>query len=225
MRASQPTPVSQIQARPSLLDAPVHPVGVQLRARRSARLVIIGILFACLGSLTMAWAWTATQDSQTVVLMAKDVARGARVEASDLATTTLGRADGVAVLPADQASQIVGQYAWVDLPAGSLPGAGSVGAQVVPAGTAHVGLRLGAGRLPSQPLPAGARVTLVAVPSAMDNDRNPGAQFEAIVVAAPRATSDGASWLLDVQVNDGSAAAVAALAAAERVSVVRKADG
>lgn len=204
---------------------PQRPSGVQLRARRSMRLVIIGVLFASIGALAMGWAWSGTQESQTVVLMASGVSRGELIEASDLTTTTLGRAVGVQVVPADQASSMVGQYARTDLPAGSLPGPDSVGAQVVPIGYAHVGLRLDAGRLPSQPLPAGANVVLVAVPSQLDSERTPGAQFDAVVVSPPRATSDGTGWLLDVQVADAQAAEVVALAAAERIAVVRKADG
>lgn len=227
MLASLATPErpASAPAGRSMLDAPLRPAAVQLRARRSTRLIVIGLLCACLGSLAMAWAWRGSQDSQTVLLMAKGVARGAAIQASDLTTTTLGRADGVAVVSAAEASGIIGQYARVDLPAGSLPGPGSVGGQAVPGGAAHVGLRLAAGRLPSQPLPAGSRVTLVAVPAAMDNERSSGAQFEAVVVAAPQATTDGGSWLLDVQVDEVSAAAIAALAATERVAVVRKADG
>ena len=65
----------------------------------------------------------------------------------------------------------------------------------------------------------------MAVPAPMDAERGPGAQFEAVVVSTPTVTSDGGSWLLDVQVEQGSAAAVAALAASDRISVIRKADG
>lgn len=217
MRASPPTPAAPVPAQ--------RPAAVQLRARRGTRLMVLGVLCCCVGSLGMAWAWTSAQDSQTVVLMAASVSRGEQIEASDLTSTTLGRAQGVSVLPVDQASTLVGQFARIDLPAGSLPGSTSVGPQVVPPGTAHVGLRLSAGRLPAQSLPSGCRISLVAVPSAMDNDRSAGAQYEAWVVAPPVPTTDGSGWLIDVQVDEASAAAVAALASAERIAVVRRADG
>jgi len=226
MRASPHPPAAHsARTRATTAELPPRPATVQLRARRSPRLIVIGVLCACLGGLAMAWAWSGTQESRTVVLMAKPVARGDQVESADLTTTTIGRAVGVAVLPAAELPGLIGQYARVDLPAGSLVGPGSVGARVVPAGSAHVGLRLAAGRLPSGPLPAGASISLVAVPGPMDAERGAGVQFEAVVVSAPTQTPDGGSWLLDVQLDQGSAAAVAALAASDRISVIRKADG
>lgn len=208
-----------------LPQAPQRPAAVQLRARRSNRLIVIGVLCACLGALIMAWAWTGTQESQTVVLMAADVARGEQLEAADLTTTTLGRADGVTVVPADRVAGLVGKFALVDLPAGSLPGPDAIGSHLVPAGAAQLGLKLAAGRLPSQPVPPGTRIWLIAVPGPMDSDTTPGAQYEAIVASTPQATADGSGWLVDVQVEEIVAGQVAALAAVDRVAVVRRGDG
>ena len=93
MRASPRPPAAQpARARPATAEPPPRPAAVQLRARRSTRLIIIGVLCACLGGLAMAWAWSGTQESRTVVLMAKAVARGDLVESTDLTTTTIGRA-------------------------------------------------------------------------------------------------------------------------------------
>ena len=217
MALSRPRP-------PTDLAPPQRPAAVQLRARRSNRLIVLGVLCACLGALIMAWVWTGTQESQTVVVMAAHVARGEQVEAADLTTTTLGRADGVAVVSADQASALVGQYALVDLPAGSLPGPDAVGVLVVPAGHAQLGLRLAAGRLPSQPLPPVTRVWLIAVPGAMDANTGPGAQYEAVVASAPLVTTDGNGWLVDVQVEESVAGQLAALAAVDRIAMVRRGD-
>ncbi len=225
MSASQAWQPSPPPARPAISEPPQRPAAVQLRARRDTRLVVIGILCACLGALVMAWAWSGTQQSQQVVLMTSSVARGQVIESHHLTTTTIGRAQGVSVLPAEQASELVGQHARTDLPAGSLVGPDSVGASVVPAGAAHVGLRVAAGQLPNQPLPVGAYVTLVEVPSGMDAEREPGAEFGATVATSPVPTTDGGSWLLDVQVDQYSASSIAALAAAERIAIVRNGDG
>lgn len=218
------------RVRPSVTSStqpshvPQRPVNVQLRARRSNRLIVIGVLCACLGALIMAWAWTGAKESQAVVVMVKDVARGEQIEASDLMTTTLGRADGVAVVAADRAPGLVGHFARVDLPAGSLPGPGAVGADVVPSGTAQVGLKLASGRLPSQMLRPGTRVWLVEVPGPMDASTTAGTQFEAVLACAPQLTADGTGWLVDVQVDESVAASIAALGAVDRIAIVRRSD-
>lgn len=202
---------------------PPRPAPVQVRARRSPRLIVIGILCACLGSLVMAWVWSSTQESQAVVVMSADVYRGEQITATDLAVTTLGRANGVQVIPADQSEQLVGQFAKVDLPAGSLPGPTAVGEQLIAAGSVQLGLRLSAGRLPNQPLPPGSQVSLIGVPSGQDATTAGAQSYAATVVSAPQANSDG-SWLLDVQVAEAAAAPIAILAAGDQIVLVRKAD-
>lgn len=206
---------------------PRPPAAVQLRARRSPRLIVIGVLCACLGALGMAWAWQATQFSQQVVLVAADVARGERIEATDLTTTTIGAAPGVATVPADQLDTLIGQYAQVDLSAGGLVGPASFGPEVLPLGTSQVGLRLAAGRLPSQALPPGSQVVLVAVPNQLAGQQDEFVEelFEAVVVSTPTALPDGQTWLVDVQVASEDAPRVAALAASEQIALVRKGVG
>ncbi len=210
---------------PAPLELPTRPSGVQLRARRSTRLIIVGVLCVCIGALASAWAWNQAQEPQPVLVLAKDVARGGQIEASDLTTTDVGRATGVAVVPAESAASLIGQYAQTDLPAGSLVGPNSIGAQAVAPGQTHIGLKLAAGRLPSQTMPPGTRVLLVAVPGPMDDDHGPGAQFEAVLVTAPQGNADGSNFLVDVEVDESVAAAIAALAAQDRLTMVRKADG
>lgn len=205
---------------------PPRPQAVQLRARRSPRLMVIGLLCACLGALGMGWAWNSQSQTQSVVLVTRDISRGELIRPTDLASTTLTGGSGVAVVPADQAAGLVGQYALGDLADGTLLAPGAIGDQVVPAGAAQLGLRLAAGRLPSQLLPPGAPVRLVAVPNGTGSGAasEPGQTFDAIVVSAPQQLSDGA-WVLDVQVADEVAAQLAALAAQDQLVVVRKADG
>lgn len=207
-------------------ELPARPAGVQLRARRSPRLVVIGLLCACLGALVMGWAWNAQSHSQSVLMVTRDISRGELIKPTDLATTTLTGGSGVAVVPADQASALVGQYALGGLTSGALLAPGQIGAQAVPAGSAQLGLRLTAGRLPSQPMPPGARVRLVAVPGGAADAAaaESTVEFDAVVVSSPQQTTDGA-WVFDVQIADQLASQVAALAAGDRLVVVRKADG
>lgn len=45
---------------------------------------------------------------------------------------------------------------------------------------------------------------------------------DAVVVAAPKATSDHGSWLVDVEVDSGNAARLAGLASLDRIAVVER---
>ncbi|MFB9618582.1 SAF domain-containing protein [Brooklawnia cerclae] len=221
--AGRSKPSAAAPQRPPVL--PQRPDDVRLRARRNPRLIVIGILCACLGSLGMAWAWSTAQDSRTVVVVAHSVSRGQQIGPGDLTTTTLGAGAGLATLSSERADELIGRYALVDMPAGSLVGPDSIGDRVVPQGAAHVGLRLQAGRLPNRPLPSGTPVLLVEVPGPSDQQTAPGIEVEAVVVSAPQALADGQTWVVDVQVDDASAATVAALAAVDRLALVRLADG
>lgn len=195
-----------------------------LRPRRSPRLVIIGVLVACLGALGAAVAWTQMTRSAPVVVVISDVARGEVVKAADLGVANVGTPPGVESFPADRLQELVGKRALVDLPAGVLVGPGSIGEPVTPAGTSHVGLKLAAGRLPTSPMPAGTRVLLVPVqaPGAEKAGASLGAAIEASVVSQPEQLPDGASWVVDVAVDDAQAVTVARLAATDSLVVVRQ---
>lgn len=188
-------------------------------------MVAAGVLLACLGGLGAGAAWSQATEASQVVVMARAVERGEVVEVADLATTTIGSAPGVTTLSADRLAAVIGKQALTDLPAGSLLGAGSVG-DPAPSDGAVLGLRLAAGRLPQQAMPAGTAVLIVPVPSSQagqqDTTEPAGPPVEATVVTAPQPLQDGASWVVDVQVAEASAVAVAGLAASDRVVLVKK---
>lgn len=226
MVASPPAMFVRAQAQPASepVELPARPPEVRLRARRNPRLIVLGVLCACVGALVMGWAWSSRTDSQAVVLVTRDVGRGAQISAADLSTTTLSGGAGVSVVPADQAQSLIGQYAVQDLQAGSLLSPQAIGTQVVPPGTAHLGLRLAVGRLPNQPLPPGTPIWLVTVDAGASDEAAGDQKFDAIVISAPAPGSDGA-WVFDVQVAEDQAAQVAAFAAQDQLTAVRKADG
>lgn len=183
----------------------------------------IGILLAVLGGLGAGAAWSQASQASTVVVARHAIPRGQVISASDLTVATVGSLPGVSTIPGDQLSSLVGQQALVDLPSGALVAQGSIGTPVTKAGTAQLGVRVTAGRLPTQPIPVGATVLLVPVPAAGNQAPATTKPIEAIVVAAPQAMPDGVSWVLDVEVPEDQAAALAQLAAAEQIVVVRKA--
>lgn len=199
------------------------PVAAHLRPRRSPRLVAAGVLLACLGGLGGALAWQQASHANQVVVATRSVPRGATIGAGDLAVVTIGPAPGVHTVPASRMTSLVGQQALADLPAGSLVGQESVGHADLAPGTAQLGLKLGAGRVPNQAMPPGTPVQLVEV----TGERGTSGQLvvEARLVTAPQSLPDGGSRLVDVAVPQAQAQRLADLAAHDLLVVVRQAGG
>ena len=135
-----------------------------LRARRSPRLILIGLLCTCLGGLGCAVAWQRTTHAHQVIVVARALARGEQVGAGDLTTTSIGAASGVSTVAADRLDALVGRTALVDLPSGALVTADSIGDSAIAPGTSVIGLHLPAGRVPSTLVP-GADVVLATAPA------------------------------------------------------------
>ncbi|EFS92945.1 flagellar biosynthesis protein FlgA [Propionibacterium sp. NM47_B9-13] len=155
--------------------------------------------------------------------MTRAVGQGEIVRNTDIGLTSVAVDRAVATIPADQLDKIVGRHALVDLSSGQLLGSHSVGELRVAPGRSRVGLRLAAGRLPTVSLPAGSHVTVVE--TSPDKDTGTVSQLstvDAVVVAAPKATGDHSSWLVDVEVDSGDAARLADLASLDRIAVVER---
>lgn len=199
------------------------PVATHLRPRRSPRLIAVGALLTCLGGLGGALAYQDASHANRVVVMARSVPRGGTIGSSDLSVVTIGPAPGVHTIAGDRLRSLVGQQALNDLPAGSLVGEESIGQATLPAGSSQLGLKLAAGRVPHQSMPAGTPVQLVEV----SGDKGESGQLvvEATLVTAPQVLSDGSSHVLDVAVPQAQAQKVADLAAHDLLVVVRKAGG
>lgn len=135
-----------------------------LRARRSPRLIVLGLLCACLGGLGSALALHQLTDARQIVVVSHDVARGETVRAADLGTVSVGAASGMSVVPADQLDSLVGRTALVDLGRGEAVAPGNIGDARIAAGRSHVGLRLPAGRVPGG-ITVGSPVVVRAPPA------------------------------------------------------------
>lgn len=203
--------------------APSAPVAAHLRPRRSPRLVAAGVLLACLGGLGGALAYQDASHANQVVVMARTVPRGSTIGTNDLSVVTIGPAPGVHTVAGDRLRSLVGQQALNDLPAGSLVGQESVGQTALPQGAAQLGLKLGAGRVPNQAMPAGTPVQLVEVTG--DKGASGELVVDATLVTAPQVLPDGSSHVLDVAVPQAQAQRLADLAAHDLLVVVRRAGG
>ncbi|MFT3888459.1 MAG: SAF domain-containing protein [Arachnia sp.] len=191
-----------------------RPEGVQLRARRSPRLIALGILLVVLGGLAAAAVYSANSDHRLVVAMARDVSRGTVLQADDLEQVEVAGGIAADALPAEQLTTLVGRHTLTDLPQGSFPQARHVGDDPLPAGQSLVGLRLPMGRIPVSPLPPGTRVAVVGVGEGEQQ------RIEGVVAAPLSPIDDGASFAVDLRVADADAPGLARLAATDAAALI-----
>jgi hypothetical protein len=188
-----------------------RPEGVQLRARRSPRLIALGVLLIVLGALGAAALYTTATHHRQAVAMAKDVIRGQEIGISDLTIRELPGDQEDAIDPQEM-DGLVGKRALFDLPAGSFPTTRRVGEWPVPEGNVMLGLKLGPGKMPTSPLVPGQKIQLLDLEQSAP-------MAEAVVAALPVKLDDGTTWLLDVSVPQDQAPAVATRAAADQVAI------
>lgn len=191
-----------------------RPDGVKLRARRSPKLIALGVLLVVLGGLGAAALYLSTADYRPVVVMAKSVQRGDVIQRADLTVVEVPSTLGVKGLGASDLTGIVGQQALSDLPEGAFPSRSLVGDDPLPDGQSIVGLRLPLGRVPTSSMPPGTPVRLVSLAEGAE------AQADAVVATGPQLLDDGASYALDVQVPDAAAELVARLSATDQLAVI-----
>lgn len=203
------------------------PAPPSLPGRRNPRWIALGVVAICLGGLLSYVIYARVATATAVVAVAHTVHRGEVVEADDLTTVTLRAGSVPQAIPAAQLGSLVGQRAVFDLPEGAVIPAGAIAPQNQPgSGRTVVGLKLANGRAPSTLLIPGAPVRLIglAASDGQAQDKLAGSRYLARVITVSPAP-DGTSTLLDVDVEAGEAPVIAQLAAADRLVVVRDAEG
>lgn len=202
---------------------PETPSPPRLPGRRNPKWIALGVLAICLGGLLSYVIYSRVATEANVVAVAHTVYRGEAIERDDLTTVTLRRGSVAAAIPAGQIDQLVGQRAVFDLAEGSVVSRVAVGAVVIPPdGQSVVGLKVAGGRAPTSLLLPGSPVRLVALPAndASAKDKLAGSVYVARIVDQS-AAADGTSTLVNVEVASAQAPAIAALAAQDRLAVVR----
>ena len=165
--------------------------------------------------------FTAISTTTTVLVTAVDVARGEVIERTDLAAIEVAAGQATGTVPATRASEIVGQFATVDLPAGALVLGTTVHSTLpLEPGTSVVGVSLTAAQLPTTALRAGDRIRLVSTPIAQGEPPTQAPLTIAATVFATRLDERTGATIVDVVVPTETAADVAARAATGRVAVV-----
>jgi hypothetical protein len=224
-RTSPPSGKARKQQAPSAAGAPATPQPPRMPGRRNPKWIALGIVALCLGGLLSYMIYARVASETAVVAAAHTVYRGETIEQGDLTTITLRDGSLPQTLPATGLADLVGKRAAFDLIEGSVIPTSAVVEEAIPAeGRAIVGLKLEPGRAPGNLLLSSSLVRLIALPGAADEstDKLAGSIFVGRVIDKSPA-ADGASILVNVDVEAGAAPTIATLAAQDRIALVRDA--
>lgn len=161
-------------------------------------------------------------DQRHPVLVAKhEIATGQQIGSDDLAVARVA-GDGLSMIPADQAGQIIGKYAATRIDTGRLIDPGLVSdSGLLSKGNAAAGLSLQPGRFPASGLESGDIVRLIR-----GIDGQGKVISQRAVVGSVQTPSEGVfgnssqNTIVTVIVPEQEAAAVAAAGAADQVEIV-----
>jgi hypothetical protein len=216
---------------PALTEATSAAALVPIRARRRRGLIASGALLAAVGALAVVWLVGAAGQRVDVVVVRQDVPYGAALERGDLGVARVSVDPGVAVVPASQSEDLVGQVATTRLLPGMLLAPDMVGPVAEPAaGRVLVPVALPAERMPAGGLRAGDPVLAVDAGTPADPATGEGtaalapAAIPAVVVRVG-ATDVNGTTVVDVTTTSVDGPALAVAAANGRVALVVQPSG
>ncbi|QWF81008.1 SAF domain-containing protein [Amycolatopsis sp. CA-230715] len=214
----------------SWLDSTGAPA--RTRGHRSRRLphLLIGVLLVvvCVGAAV--W-WTASAgDRMPVLVLARPVTVGQALVAADLRRGDVAVSTGIATVPADAASAVLGRPMATSLAPGALLTPDSVSAAFSPpAGRAVVGIGVKPGQFPTG-LAAGNAVTVVAARAASSaesgspNSAGAGTAWPATVTSVAPAETDQLT-VVSLEVEAAAAIGLAQQPSGQLAVVLRPAGG
>jgi len=156
-----------------------------------------------------------------VVAITQNVRAGTVLDRTDLRIANINADPALHPIGASQLNLLIGERAAVDLSAGSLLTEAAVTSRVLPgAGRSLVGVALTAAQLPGVPLRAGDRVRIVDTPGAQGGPPSTTPATIAAEVVSTVGPNDTGLMIVNVTVDDGRAADLAARVATGRVALV-----
>lgn len=191
------------------------------KLRRRPALIAAAIGAVCIGALLAGWAWTATTNTQEVLVARHSIERGAVIQASDLAKVRLSADPALKPVAGSQLDQVVGQRAALDIAEGGMLTPDSFTAEVVPGeGQSVVGVALTPAQAPGGGFQYGDHVRVVVTP-AQGDDLPAGAPLtnDATVVGVHTSDETGAT-VVDLLVPKADAAVLATRVATDNIALV-----
>ena len=191
------------------------------KLRRRPALIVAALVAICLGALLAAWAWTATTNTQEVLVARHSIERGSVIEADDLARVRLSADPALKPVAGSELDQVVGQRAAVDIAEGGMLTPASFTPEVVPGdGESVVGVALTPAQAPGLDLQYGDTVRVVVTP-AQDEELPAGAPLvnDATVVGVHVSDETGQT-VVDLLVPQADAGVLATRIATGRIALV-----
>jgi hypothetical protein len=185
-------------------------------------MAVLAVLLIVLGAAVAGLLALRLDDRVPVLVARGPINVGQQISADDLAVARIA-SDGIAVIPAGQASQVIGRYAGTPIPSGRLIDPSMLTARgLLTAGNAAVGVALQPGKFPASGLQSGDVVQVVR--SVDGTGKVVSARAVVGSVETPGNSVFGSSGsdtvVITVIVSQQEATAVAAAAAADQVSLV-----
>lgn len=198
--------------------------GLRTRPRSRGLIAVAAVLVLLFGAGT-AYLVTTAGDQASVLAIGTPVAKGQVVEREALISTTVSGVPGA--IPVDQAPDIIGQTAAVDLIEGQVLTEAMVTSEPTPAeGQAVVGLALEPTKVPAAGLESGDLVRVLRVTGPDDAAAGDGEEAGTVLSAAATVyevagdATGGNQLLLTLVLPEADAAAVAAASTAGQAAVI-----
>lgn len=208
-----------------MLDSASAPTAAALvlpaKLRRRPALVAAAVVAICLGALIAGWAWTATTNTQEVLVARHSIERGSVIEAGDLARVRLSADPALKPVSAVEFDQVVGQRAALDIAGGGMLTPESFSSTVLPAsGKAIVGVALTPAQAPGVTLQSGDQVRVIVTPAEGEEIPAGVPPFSVAEVVGVHAAGESGQTVVDLLVPHADAAVLAARVATGNVSIV-----
>lgn len=193
----------------------------RVRSRPRPAIIALGFALVIVASLGGAWLYMSTGQTVQVISANAPIARGDQITREDLTTVEIPEGQTIPSYTVDDAKSVIGQYAVVDIPQGTLISPNNIAGNAgVPEGDSIVGIALTQAQLPPYPLASGDPVRIVETPI---NQGDPPATtpptIKATVVSVTQDETSG-NTIVAVAVDEDRAADLAARAATGRVALI-----
>lgn len=184
-------------------------------------MAVIAVLLIVLGAVVAGLLALRIDDRVPVLVARHELGIGQQITADDLSIARMA-SEGVTVIPADRASEVIGRFASQEIPGGRLIDAGMLNTTgLLSTGQAAVGMALQPGRFPAGGLETGDVVQVVRSVEGTGRVIAARAVVGSVKASAEGAFSSGTSTtVVTVVVSERLSPAVAAAAMADQVSLV-----